>query len=138
MVMSEAGARMNPQEEATVRAFIVPHRRERWLEALASAKRRRRFLDRLNHCRDIDERYATPLAGGADVISLLRSRGAPANCYVLSDVADIDGREMPLAEAISRAELEGFGTLFSCIPGSLAYYHDERGARRLLLSHPEV
>jgi hypothetical protein len=52
----------------------------------------------------------------------------------MSDIADIDGRELPLAEAVDRAELGGFGTIVSCIPGRLAYYYDESGARRLLLS----
>lgn len=125
---------MNPHEEAVVRAFIAPPRRARWLDALASAKRRRPFLDRLNHCRDIDDRYAKPLPPASDVVALLRSLGAPANCHVMSDNADIDGRELPLAEAVDRAELGGFGTIVSCFPGRLAYYYDESGSRRLLLS----
>jgi hypothetical protein len=124
---------MHPHEEAVVRAFIDPPRRARWLDALASAKRRRPFLDRLNHCRDIDDRYAKPLPPGSDVVALLRSMGAPANCHVVSDIADIDGRWLPLVEAVDRAELGGFGTIVSCLPGCLAYYFDESGSRRFLL-----
>jgi hypothetical protein len=124
---------MRSEEEATIRAFISPARRMRWLESLASAKRRRRFLDRLNHCGDIDERYARPLASNVDVVALLRARGAPATCYVLSATADLDGRELPLAEAVVEAELNGWGTIVSCLPGRLAYYYDECGERRMLL-----
>ena len=124
---------MHTHEEAVVRAFIAPHYRARWLEALASAKRRRLFLDRLNHCRDLDGRYAKPLPTGSDVVGLLRSLGAPKDCYLLSDVANIDGRELPLAEAVRGTELGGFGTIVSCVPGCLAYYSDESGTRRRLL-----
>jgi|SRR5262245_36839829 len=124
---------MHPQEEAVVRAFVTPARRTRWLESLASVKRRRRFLDRLNHCRDIDERYATPLPSNADVVAVLKANGAPATCYVLSCTADIDARELPLAHAVAEATSGGWGTLISCLPGRLAYYYDECGERRMLL-----
>lgn len=124
---------MHPHEEATIRAFVVPARRTRWLESLTSEKRRRAFLDRLNHCRDIDERYATPLSSNADVVAVLRANGAPATCYVLSDTAALDARELPLAEAVAEAESSGWGTLISCLPGRLAYYYDECGERRMLL-----
>jgi len=124
---------MHPHEEATVRAFIAPPRRTRWLEFLASAKRRGRFLDRLNHCWDIDERYATPLPLNSDVVAVLKAHGAPANCYVMSSIAALDARELPLAEAVTETELGGWGTLISCVPGRLAYYYDESGDQRLLL-----
>jgi hypothetical protein len=124
---------MHPHEEAMVRAFISQARRSRWLELLGSVKRRRRFLDRLNHCRDIDERYATPLPSNADVVAMLRSHGASSTCFVVSDSATIDGRELPLVEAIEQVELCGWGTLVSCLPGLLAYYQDELGTRRRLL-----
>jgi hypothetical protein len=47
-------------EGAVVRAFIVPARRARWLEALTDPARRWRFLDRLNHCPDLDPRFVPP------------------------------------------------------------------------------
>ena len=68
--------RMNANEEAVIRAVSSPPHRTRWLESLALAKRRVPMLDRLNHCRDIDERYATPLPSNTNVVALLRSRGA--------------------------------------------------------------
>lgn len=124
---------MNPNEEAIVRAFITPARRTRWLDGLASAKRRPQILDRLNHCRDLDERYATALPSNTDIAALLRSRGAPATCYVLSCTPAIDGQTLPLDEAVFAAELGRWGTIISCIPGRLAYYYDECGDRRMLL-----
>lgn len=124
---------MHTHEEATIRAFITPARRTRWLESLASARRRGRFLDRLNHCRDIDERYATPLPSNADVVAILKTQGAPATCYVVSCTAALDARELPLSQAVAEAESGGWGTLIVCVPGRLAYYYDECGERRMLL-----
>jgi hypothetical protein len=124
---------MHSHEEATIRAFVTPSRRTRWLESLASAKRRGRFLDRLNHCRDIDERYVTPLPSNADVLAILKSHGAPTTCYVVSADASLDARELPLAEALADAQSGGWGTLISCIPGRLACYYAECGERRMLL-----
>lgn len=124
---------MSPHEEATIRAFIVPHRRSRWLQALSSPKRRPQFLDCLNHCSDFDPRYATPLPSKTDVLALLLDHGAPTECHLLSDVAELDGRELPLAEAIQQVAEAGWGTIISCLPGRLAYYRDEEGCRQFLL-----
>jgi hypothetical protein len=124
---------MHPVETAIVDAFIAPHRQERWRISLASTRRRTQFLDCLNHCRDLDPRYARPLASNVDVLALLRSHGAPDRCYVLSAADELDSREMTLAEAVSDAAMLGWGTIISCIPGRLGYYHDEQGERRYLL-----
>ncbi len=125
---------MYPHEEATIRAFFKPQRRLRWLESLASPKRRNTILDKLNHCQDLDHRFATPLSSKSDVVWVLKSHGAPVSCYVLSSTLGLDGCEMELSEAISQTELAGWGTIISCIPGHLAYYYDECGERRILLT----
>ncbi|HYH63300.1 MAG TPA: hypothetical protein VD866_01235 [Urbifossiella sp.] len=120
-------------EEAVVRAFVVSARRGRWLEALTDPARRSRFLDRLNHCPDLDPRFVTTVPSGAEVVGLLRSRGAPATCHVLSAADELDGRELPLEQAVAEAEKAGWGTIVSCLPGRLAYYYDECGERKLVL-----
>lgn len=114
---------LHPDEEATIRAFIVPHRRPRYLEQMADPERRRRFLNRLNHCRDLDPRFATP---ASDVsASDLAERGAPKRCRLISAAAELDGREMPLAEAIEEVQSHGWGTIICCLPGRLAWFRDE-------------
>jgi len=123
-------------EESIVRGFILAERRSRWLAMLRSPGRRRAFLDRLNHCGDLDERHARLLPSNADVAGLLRARGAPRTCYVLSDHDEIDGRTMALDEALLAATAGGWGTILCCIPGRLGYYYDEQGARRMLLERP--
>jgi hypothetical protein len=123
-------------EESIVRTFIVPSRRSRWLASLRHPARRTGMLDRLNHCRDLDDRYARLLPSSANVVALLRSRGAPERCYVLSNYKEIDGRTMPLDEAVWAAETGGYGTIVCCVAGKLAYYYDECGERRMLLERP--
>lgn len=125
---------MHPHEEAFIRAFIVPHRRPRWLESLAAAEKRPVFLDRLNHCRDLDERFITPAPSTSETVATLRRLGAQSECRVISFCESIDGLDLPLAEALDRAERGGWGTVLSCIPGRLGYYHDECGFRRWVLS----
>lgn len=124
---------LHPHEEAIVRTFFTRAKRDRYLTLLANPKRRLKALDDLNHFYHFDARFITDLPPTTDVCSLLRSKGAPETCYVLSDIATLDGREMALADAISTAELEGWGTLIGCIPGRLAYYYGEEGEQRLLL-----
>jgi hypothetical protein len=124
---------MQSREEALVDAFIVPEKRERYKTFRANPKRRAKLLDGLNHCRDLDPRYATEIPSGTDVVSLLRKRGAPERCHVISDVTELDGREMALQEAIDETESHMWGTLIGCVPGRLAYYYGEAGEQRLLL-----
>ena len=127
----------DPVEGATVRAFIVPAKRERYAMMLGRAKRRAAFLNCLNHCHDFDPRYATALPSTADVSRLLRSHGAPATCRVISDFRAIDGREMPLEDALREAEASRCGSLLCCVAGRLAFYIGEDGEQRLLLRRRE-
>lgn len=129
---------MQSNEEALVDAFIVPKKRDRYKAFLANPKRRAEFLDGLNHCSDFDSRYASEIPSGTDVVALLQSRGAPKFCHVISDVKILDGKRMPLIEAIHESEANMFGTLIGCIPGRLAYYYGECGEQRLLLESAPV
>jgi len=115
---------------------VVRERRERYRFLLGDPKRRREGLDRLNHCRDLDERHATWLPSNADVVGMLRDAGAPEQAYVISATPAIDGRTMALADAVREAAMGGWGTLVSCLPGRLAFYYDELGERRAILRRP--
>ena len=124
---------MQLEEGALIDAFIIPAKRERWRSLLANSKRRAKIVDGLNHLGDLDPRYATELPSSTDVVALLHRRGAPSSCHVLSADRELDGRVMPLEEAIESSELSMQGTLVGCIPGRLAYYYGEAGEQRLLL-----
>lgn len=124
---------MNSLEEALVSAFIEPTKRARYRQLLANPLRRKKLLDTLNHNADIDPRYATEVDAGAELLSLLRTRGAPHMCHLISDISELDGRELPLEEALAQITAGSWGTLFGCVPGRLACWIGECGRPVLLM-----
>jgi hypothetical protein len=138
-------------EEALIRAFIVPAKRQRYLDKLSSPKTRQQFIaDSLYHMRDLDQRYTekaeihTPLvefearrASSIDALyELLRDRGAPSRCYVVS-TTELDGQEADLREALDRVCGSCEGTFISCIPGRLAYFEGETPDQKYILQRSD-
>jgi hypothetical protein len=111
------------------RNFIVPEKRARYLSLLESKKGRKKILNGLNHFRDLDSRFSSLVpsdqTSAESIEVILRQKGAPDLCFVMSDNPDLDGREMPLAEALSKTVGMDTGTLVSCVPGRLAYFEME-------------
>jgi hypothetical protein len=128
---------MNSHEEQFARCFIVPRKRARYLTLLESKRGRAKLLNGFNHCRDLDPRFAKEIPTGqqsADSIeALLRRKGAPDTCYVISDNRDIDGKEMSLPDALLETVGMDVGTLISCVPGKLAYFELEAFDGRYIL-----
>jgi|SRR5215472_7071171 len=128
---------MNPHEEYFARAFIVPAKRDRYLTLLESKRGRIKLLNGFNHCHDLDQRYATLIPSNqqssTSIESLLRRKGAPEACYVMSDNRDIDGREMSLSDALAKTVGPGSGTFISCVPGKLGYFELEDLSERYIL-----
>ena len=121
-------------EEATVRAFFARARRDRFVGLLRSPKRRGKALNALNHFNDFDQRYATRVGTShLNLPAMLRVRGSPAECYVISDLATIDARVLPLDDAIAETMSGGFASLLCCIPGRLALFIGEAGTGRYLI-----
>lgn len=116
---------LHPAEEATLRTFVVAAKRDRLLTLFGSPKRRKQARDSLNHFADWDARFAQPLDSSADVLALLRKAGAPSECHVMSDSSELDGRDMPLDEAVSACEAYSFVSVLCCVPGKLAFFFDE-------------
>ena len=138
------GKLMKPIEEAFVTNFIQKSRRERASFELSSESRRGRFLNRL--CHDFvgvfDARYLRPLPDGEDSVSLrklLEKRGAKKTCHVISCNDTVDGKELPLGDAIQAVMGYGLPSILICVPDSLAYFEaeQEKGPppRFLLVKH---
>ena len=129
---------MNDHERGYL-AFLAEPTRRRW-EALLELgeKRRRDVRELLHHSVRLDPRFAQHLTGGdafyGPVEAMLRKRGAPPTCYVLAANSDIDGREMPLGEALEAVTGMGNGAFVSCIPGRLGFYEYEDMKSSYLLS----
>jgi len=123
---------MNKQQEherGIFLSFIIPARRDRYLEILAKPKRRKDITSSLAHFKHLDMRHALQIPPrqqhAKELFQLLRSMGAPETCYALSEDAELDGREIPLSEALKEVVGRGMGTFLSCLPGRLAYFEDE-------------
>lgn len=127
-------------EQATIKAFILRGRQERFLSFLSIPKNRKKFTKELPHFRWFDGRFATPvpwrvdpslklgerhLQGIANVCRLLRSKGAGQTCWVISEDCELDGQELKLESALESAVGNGMGTIISCVPGKLAYFEGE-------------
>ena len=119
-------------EQSFVNSFILKGYRERL--AFELRKRRGDFLGRF--CHDalsyLDSRFVIeirrPNSSRAEIFTELKRRGAKDFCYAISSSDDIDGRTVPLADALSIAVGFGLASVLSCIPGELAYLETEQEA----------
>jgi hypothetical protein len=116
-------------EEDLIKAFFEPTKRERYLEMIAKPKKRKKFLLELAHFKALDPRYcfAIPKAEhtAEQIAAFLTRKGAPQTCWVTSESSDLDGKEMPLLEALKRVRGYQTGTFLSCVLRKLAYFEDE-------------
>jgi hypothetical protein len=65
----------------------------------------------------------------------LRKHGARSMCYLMSNSSELDRRTMTLVDAL-RLVVDAdtyFATFISCLPGRLAYFHDEEPTNRFIL-----
>lgn len=122
-----------------VDGFIIKQKRERIKEQLRSQKKRRRFLDKLPHFRDLDEKYMKEIPPNmqftGSIYELLKAKGAPDNCYLISFDKKLDQQILPLKDALSETVGFGTGTIISCIPGKLGFYEGEDMGVRYILEH---
>lgn len=128
------------QEEAFVRAFIMPDRRDRCLQILANPRKRGKVLGLLYHTLDFIPARATPNASrdhNPDFVEkTLRQKGAGPTCYLLSSDPEMDQHEMPLREALDTLISQDGVAVACCVSGRLAYYKAEH--EQYLLERPPV
>jgi hypothetical protein len=119
---------MNHEAEV-VKAFILPSKRNRYLEFLMTPKKRAKFIAQLSHFKHLNPKFASNILGlesnPASLLKLLAARGAGSKCWVISENSRVDAREMDLEAALKETVGCGMGTIISCIPGKLAYFEDE-------------
>jgi hypothetical protein len=128
---------LHDDEGAFVRAFILPERQDRWLSGLASDKHREKLLHRLADARDLCADRMTAidpaLATSEAIWKHLAQLGARGPCHVISEIEDLDGRDMPALQALEECVGTGLGTVLSLIPGRLAYFEEETPRKRWIL-----
>lgn len=123
-------------EQALFAAFVVPSKRERYIEMLGTNRQREKVRRALDHFKYLDPRFCRRLAGRkrnpTEVLNALRQLGAPPDCHVISVNRDLDGRDMPLSDALQTAIGGGQGTFISCINGALGYFEGEEPGDRYI------
>ncbi len=127
------------EHESPICLLLAKTHRARYRQQLAkgAGKARDKFVEGLYHLLQADDRFARKVPASTDtvewILDELRRRGAPEACYIISANADLDGRLMPLPEALGEVHAMQMGTLISCIAGQLAYYEGEDPHERYVL-----
>ena len=129
---------MNEHERGFLAFLAEPTKRRMETLLDLGEKRRRDVRDLLDHSVRFDPRFSRHLTGNdafaGPVEAMLLKAGAPSSCYVLAADSDIDGREMPLREALDAIIGMGDGAFVSCIPGQLGFFEYEEMRSSYLLS----
>ena len=124
------------KEEELFQAFVVPRKRQHYVELLNTKRGREKIRLALDHFGDLDPRFCRRVTHAehnpADILRLLKSLGAPSTCHLMSVDGQLDGREMVLSEALSEVIGRGQGTFISCVPGRLAYFEGEEANARYI------
>jgi len=119
-------------ERQLIRSFFLPQRQERYLGFVANPRRRKDIISQLAHFKHLDPRWTIPVPANSrlrpELLKLLKSMGAPDKCWAISELRELDGKEVSLSEALGEILGRGIGTFLSCIPGRLAYFEDEDDA----------
>lgn len=129
-------------EEIIVKTFFIKRLQERVLFDLSSSKKRRDRISRLESPFDcLNKEFifeiSKPNSDPEEIEKLLKKQGAGNLCYVMTSIiSDMDGKELPLTEAIEHLIWCGMPFLISCIPDKLAYFQGEQSygpPRRFIL-----
>src|ERR1039457_3248388 len=108
-------------EESLIKAFIDPNRTERYLEIIASPKKRAKFTKELAHFKALNPKFMVSIPPNqqnpSSLVNLLKAKGAGPRCWVISENSKLDGLEMDLVTALKETVGYQMGTLISCIPG---------------------
>lgn len=102
---------MNEQEEKFISDFVLKEKRHRYTHLLNDPKKRQLGLNRLNGSGDLDPRYMQKLPSNADIAGLLKKEGCPKQVYIISCSREIDGKILPLEEALDLMREYGWGTI---------------------------
>jgi hypothetical protein len=123
--------------EAVIRTFVIPERQSRYESLLQSKRGRKALRSELPHFRSFNPRFIVPIAPSQQtpvaLHRILQDHGAPELCSVISENDALDGREVPLRNALGTVVGSTFGTILICLPGKLAYYEGEEPGFRFIL-----
>lgn len=101
-------------------------------------KKRKKLSDERRHFRDLDPDCLVEIDPSdyevERIHGRLRERGAGTHCHAISSHPEIDGRRLPLTDALTEVVFKGGGTLLSCMSGRLGYFEGEHRKDRYILA----
>jgi hypothetical protein len=116
-------------EHALIAAFVRRSKRDRYREILSNPRLRRKFTNQLAHFKDFDPKYRLSIPSNklfvGNIAIELQKRHSPNIVFAISENPALDQKELPLVEALKQIVGYGTGTVFSCIPGRLAFVETE-------------
>jgi len=122
----------NP-EQATIRGFVVRPKQGLYLALLSNRNARGQLAKKLLAGRDIDPATIVQIPEDeqkpAQIAERLDKLGAPDECHLIAEDDTIDGRDLPLGEALKKVVGAGKGALISCVAGRLGYFEGSNGDR---------
>ncbi|MBK8727592.1 MAG: hypothetical protein IPL96_16510 [Holophagaceae bacterium] len=132
------GTPSGPEHEAAfAKAFLTSEKRARFVQLLADPKRRKEILPSLDEDLHYMPGFATVVPGAQDfpeeLEKLLTTKGAGPTCHLIAHGLKVDGRALPLREALRAVCMSEHGAVLSCLPGRLAYYKPAAPAPGILL-----
>ncbi|MDP4176387.1 MAG: hypothetical protein Q8933_20570 [Bacteroidota bacterium] len=130
---------MYNKEETFIKTFVRKDRQERYLSLVTSRKGRNKFLQYLPHTisNELDQKYVKGINGSSkDIFEKLKSKGATNECYVISELSEIDGQVLILVEVLNQVLGRGMATVLICLDSKLAYFEGEEANDRYILHRP--
>lgn len=124
-------------ETRFVDAFVTKQKRSRYTRLLSVPRKRHKILDLLNHNADLDYSQSVELAGkhasSEQLIQKLSTYEIDTQCWMISDDSDLDGKRLPVCEAVELTTGGDWGTIMICPPRPIAVYRSEASDRCLYL-----
>jgi hypothetical protein len=110
------------EEIAIIDSFVLKERRQRLRFLISAPDRRCRFLRELAHFKWLDERRVRTISAGAQnadaIAGLLKLKGAPDKCFIVSEDFPIDRKRLPLTAALEQVIGSGMGRLSRVFRGA--------------------
>ncbi|AHA06107.1 hypothetical protein COM33_05785 [Bacillus toyonensis] len=119
-------------EEIIVKSFFTKRLQNRVLFELSSSKKRKDAIGRLchNYRTTLREEYMIeipkPNYCPIDIGDLLKKHGAVDSCYAISWDTKIDGKTLPLLDALEAAVGMGMPSILYSITNQVAYFEAEQ------------
>ncbi len=128
---------MSTEESEFFNKFVHQERRERISGLLNSRKKRQKFCVSLPHSSLFESRWIVKIPDAYDtpetVYKMLKKRGAPEECHLVSASPELDGCSMTLSNALNRVMFNDWGTVIICIPSKLGYFEGEENGDRYIV-----